>query len=69
MAAVKTPFSATQLEGKLKKIRQDIESAIPVGFNQNKEIDKTVINWQGWQDFKQLHPGVKCYRIDRVQAG
>lgn len=59
MAAVKTPFNATQLEGKLKKIRQDIESAIPVGFNQNKKIDKTVINWQGWRDFKELHPGVK----------
>jgi len=59
MAAVKMPFNATQLEGKLKKIRQDIESAIPVGFNQNKEIDKAVINWQGWRDFKDLHSGVQ----------
>lgn len=59
MAAIKTPFVAQQLEGKLKKIRQDIEAAIPVGFNQNKEIDKTVTNWQGWRDFKELHPGVK----------
>ncbi len=59
MAAVKTPFNGTQLEGKLKKIRQDIESSIPVGFNQNKEIAKAVTNWQGWRDFKELHPGVK----------
>ncbi|MDB9516275.1 RtcB family protein [Roseofilum reptotaenium CS-1145] len=59
MAAVKTPFSADQLEGKLKKIRQDIESAIPVGFNDNKNIEKTVTNWQGWQDFKDLHKGVQ----------
>ncbi|MGC1247498.1 MAG: RtcB family protein [Spirulinaceae cyanobacterium] len=59
MAAIKTPFVAEQLEGKLKKIRTDIEAAIPVGFNQNKETDKTVTNWQGWQDFKELHPGVK----------
>ena len=59
MAAIKTPFVAQQLEGKLKKIRQDIEAAIPVGFNQNKEIDKAATNWQGWRDFKELHPGVK----------
>ena len=59
MAAVKTPFNGTQLEGKLKKIRQDIEASIPVGFNQNKEIAKAVTNWQGWRDFKELHPGVK----------
>ncbi|MGB3691560.1 MAG: RtcB family protein [Spirulinaceae cyanobacterium] len=59
MAAIKTPFVAEQLEGKLKKIRTDIEAAIPIGFNQNKETDKTVTNWQGWQDFKELHPGVK----------
>ncbi|NEP46018.1 MAG: RtcB family protein, partial [Okeania sp. SIO2H7] len=53
------PFVADQLEGKLKKIRQDIEAAIPVGFSDNKEIEKSVTNWQQWQDFKDLHPGVK----------
>jgi len=59
MAAVKTPLTANQLDGKLKKIRQDIEAAIPVGFNDNKDIEKTVTNWQGWQDFKDLHKGVQ----------
>ncbi|MDJ1181541.1 RtcB family protein [Roseofilum sp. BLCC_M91] len=59
MAALKTPLMADQLDGKLKKIRQDIEAAIPVGFNDNKDIEKTVTNWQGWQDFKDLHKGVK----------
>jgi tRNA-splicing ligase RtcB len=59
MAAVKTPFTADQLDGKLKKIRQDIEATIPVGFNDNKDIEKTVTNWQGWQDFKDLHQGVQ----------
>ncbi|HBL13667.1 MAG TPA: RNA-splicing ligase RtcB [Cyanobacteria bacterium UBA11162] len=59
MAAIKTPFSADQLEGKLKKIRLDIEAAIPVGFNENKDIDKSVSNWQGWANFKQLHRGVQ----------
>ena len=59
MMAVKTPFVADQLEGKLKKIRLDIEAAIPVGFNENKDIEKSVANWQGWQDFKELHSGVQ----------
>ena len=62
MAAIKMPYGADRLEGKLKKIRQDIEASIPVGFNQNKEVEKSVTNWQGWRDFKELHPGVQ--RLD-----
>ena len=52
MCTIQTPFKSEMLEGKLKKIRQDIESAIPTGFNQNKDVDKDVYNWNGWQDFK-----------------
>lgn len=59
MGAIKTPFTADQLEGKLKQIRLDIEAAIPVGFNENQEIEKSVTNWQAWQDFKELHKGVQ----------
>src|ERR687885_9838 len=59
MMAVKTPFVADKLEGKLKKIRLDIEAAIPVGFNENKEVEKSVSNWQRWADFKELHRGVQ----------
>lgn len=59
MCAVKTPFTAAQLEGKLKQIRLEIEAAIPVGFNENKDVDKTVSNWQGWREFKDLHSGVQ----------
>jgi tRNA-splicing ligase RtcB (3'-phosphate/5'-hydroxy nucleic acid ligase) len=59
MAALKTPYTATQLDGKLKQIRLDIEAAIPTGFNDNPEIEKSVSNWQGWQQFKDLHPRVK----------
>ena len=59
MAAVKMPFKADKLEGKLKKIRLDIEAAIPVGFAENKEVEKTVTNWQGWHNFKELHSGVQ----------
>ncbi|MEQ9238390.1 RtcB family protein [Coleofasciculus sp. E2-BRE-01] len=59
MAAIKTPFKAEQIEGKLKKIRLDIEAAIPLGFNQNKEVEKDASNWQGWTHFKDLHRGVQ----------
>lgn len=59
MAAIKTPYTAAQLEGKLKQIRLDIEAMIPTGFNENKDIEKSVTNWQGWQHFKALHSGVK----------
>ena len=59
MAAVKMPFNAAQLEGKLKQIRSEIESAIPVGFNENKDADREVTNWQNWRNFKDLHSGVQ----------
>jgi tRNA-splicing ligase RtcB (3'-phosphate/5'-hydroxy nucleic acid ligase) len=59
MMAIKTPFKGEQLEGKLKKIRLDIEAAIPTGFNENKEVEKSVTNWQRWSDFKDLHRGVQ----------
>jgi tRNA-splicing ligase RtcB len=59
MAAIQMPFRAEQLDGKLKQIRLDIEAEIPVGFNENREIEKAVYNWQDWQHFKALHPGVQ----------
>jgi tRNA-splicing ligase RtcB (3'-phosphate/5'-hydroxy nucleic acid ligase) len=59
MGAIKTPFKAAQVEGKLKQIRRDIEAAIPVGFNDNKTIDKEIYNWTGWDEFGDLHRGVQ----------
>jgi tRNA-splicing ligase RtcB (3'-phosphate/5'-hydroxy nucleic acid ligase) len=59
MAALKMPFTSEQLEGKLKKIRLDVEANIPVGFNENKEIDREVTNWTKWTEFKHIHQGVQ----------
>lgn len=67
MCAVKTPFKAEQLEGKLKKIRLDIEAEIPVGFNENKDADKIASNWQGWNDFKDLHCGVQSLQTKAMR--
>jgi len=59
MAAIKMPFTAEKVEGKLKQIRQEIEAAIPVGFGENQKMDKEVTNWKGWQYFQKLHKGVQ----------
>ncbi|WP_013323934.1 RtcB family protein [Gloeothece verrucosa] len=67
MAALAMPFRATQLEGKLKKIRLDLEAAIPVGFNENKDIEKAVHNWQHWKEFKQLHSGVQDLQTKAIK--
>lgn len=67
MCAIKTPFNAAQLDGKLKQMRQDIEAIVPVGFNENKDVDKTVSNWQGWRDFKNLHKGVQDLQIKAMR--
>jgi tRNA-splicing ligase RtcB (3'-phosphate/5'-hydroxy nucleic acid ligase) len=63
MTAVQTPFSEQQLDGKLKKIRLNLEAQIPVGFEENKQLSKDVTNWQGWQDFNELHRGVRGLEI------
>ncbi|WP_366146298.1 RtcB family protein [Crocosphaera sp.] len=63
MAAIKTHYKADQLEGKLKQIRSEIEATIPVGFEQNKEADKMVTNWQNWRKFKDLHKGVQKLEV------
>lgn len=58
MIAIQTPFTGEKLDGKLKKIRLDLEAQIPVGFEENKQISKDVSNWQGWHNFAELHRGV-----------
>ena len=37
MIAIQTPFTSEKLDGKLKKIRLDLEAQIPVGFEENKQ--------------------------------
>lgn len=59
MHAIQTPYMVEDLDGKLKRIRSDIEAVVPTGFNQNDDVDKTASNWQKWSDFKHLHRGVR----------
>src|SRR4028119_313589 len=51
MAAIKTPFKSSILEGRLKDLRHQIERTIPVGFNEHKEAVDESLAWEGWKTF------------------
>lgn len=59
MMAVKTPFKSGILEGKLKELRSKIEAAIPTGFGQYGESVDESSYWEGWNEFANLHEGVR----------
>jgi tRNA-splicing ligase RtcB len=59
MMALKTPFKSHILEGKLKDLRLAIEEAIPTGFSEYSESVDESSYWEGWNDFADLHPGVR----------
>jgi tRNA-splicing ligase RtcB len=59
MMALKTPFKSHILDRKLKDLRLAIEEAIPVGFNDYKESVDESSYWEGWNDFADLHEGVR----------
>lgn len=50
MMAVKTDLSPGIVQDNIAKIRHSIERAIPVGFQQNKTIEKSVENWEKWSE-------------------
>jgi tRNA-splicing ligase RtcB len=59
MMAVKTPFKSGILDGKLKELRSKIEEAIPTGFSQYGESVDESSYWEGWNEFANLHEGVR----------
>lgn len=52
MMAIKTNLDANVVQDKIKEIRHSIERSIPVGFNSNKSLTKTVENWHMWGKIK-----------------
>ena len=67
MAAIKTPFKSSILEGKLKDLRHEIERVIPVGFNAHKETDNDAARWEGWETFDDLHAGVQDRKVKAMK--
>jgi tRNA-splicing ligase RtcB len=56
MCAVKLEgVTSARLDGKLAKMRAEIERSVPVGFNENRDPDARAQNWARWADFGELH--------------
>ncbi len=59
MLAVKTQFDSAALEGRLKRIRENIERAIPLGPSQHHSPLKEAERWMGWKEFSNCHRAVQ----------
>ena len=67
MMAVKTPFKSGILDGKLRELRLKIEEAIPTGFSQYRESVDESSDWDGWNEFADLHEGVRDRRAKAMR--
>ena len=67
MMAVKTPFKSGILDGKLRELRLKIEEAIPTGFSQYRESVDESSDWDGWNEFADLHEGVHDRRAKAMR--
>ncbi|HXG83024.1 MAG TPA: RtcB family protein [Pyrinomonadaceae bacterium] len=65
MAAIKTPFKSSILDGRLKDLRLQIERTVPVGFSEHKSAVDESNEWNGWKDFGGLHNKVQ-HRRDKA---
>ncbi len=60
MCAVKLGgVTSARLDGKLPELRRQIERAVPVGFQENRDPDARAQDWPRWADFARLHKGVQ----------
>ncbi|MDW8363485.1 MAG: RtcB family protein [Myxococcales bacterium] len=59
MAAMRTSLTAADLPDSLRSIRQDIERAIPVGFDQHDSEPPEARGLDLWKEMKRLDPKVQ----------
>jgi tRNA-splicing ligase RtcB len=59
MGALRTNLRAADLPDSLRRLRSDIEQAIPVGFSSHDEPVKKAAAWPLWEEFKDLTPKVQ----------
>jgi tRNA-splicing ligase RtcB len=69
MIAMKTPFKADHLEGKLPELRHAIERAIPVGHRGHGTPLKEAENWQGWYKFALRIPTKALSQLGTLGGG
>lgn len=70
MGALRTNLRAVDLPDDLRRLRDDLERAIPVGFSAHGEPLKAADRWPLWKEFEKLTPKVQglLYRA-RCQMG
>lgn len=59
MAAIRTNLRASELPDSLKALRDDLEAAIPVGFEAHREPLGEAEAWPLWKEFERLTPKVQ----------
>ena len=59
MLALKTQYTSSVLEGRLKKIRNKIEAYVPVGPTSHRSPLKGGESWEGWKQASQCHRAVQ----------
>jgi tRNA-splicing ligase RtcB len=59
MLALKTQYTSSVLEGRLKKIRDKIEAYVPVGPTSHRSPLKGGESWEGWKQAGQCHRAVQ----------
>ncbi|AUX40268.1 hypothetical protein SOCE26_016680 [Sorangium cellulosum] len=70
MGALRTNLTASDLPDDLKRIRSDIERAIPVGFASHDAPPKRFVDLPLWEEFKSLTPKVQgLFTKARCQLG
>jgi tRNA-splicing ligase RtcB len=59
MLALKTQYRSELLEGRLQRIRQNIEASVPVGPTSHRSPLKGGENWEGWKEAARCHRAVQ----------
>lgn len=54
MVAYRTDLDPRVVQDKITSIRLSIERSIPVGFEGNNRLSKSVTNWKGWKDWNNV---------------
>ena len=67
MLALKTQYTSSVLEGRLKKIRDKIEAYVPVGPTSHRSPLKAAQAWEGWKEAGNCHRAVQDL-MTRAQA-